>query len=193
LHVSNTNSNELSDVKTIVFSAFEQMDEKLDVRVPRFFFEIIILFLSIKGKINFLQLSRFSFKCEQSFRYMFERGFDFFAFNKSLLKRHIVGKTALAFDPSFISKSGKKTPGVGYFWSGCSGRAKWGLEFCGLAILDLSRQTAFHLNGFQTSDLATEETLIGFYARKILERKNELLSISKYIVADAYFSKKTIC
>lgn len=43
---------------------------------------------------------------------------------------HLKGKTALAFDPSYILKAGKKTPGVGYFWSGVAGRAKWGLEFC---------------------------------------------------------------
>lgn len=104
---------------------------------------------------------------------------------------HVKGKTAIAFDPSFISKSGKKTPGVGYFWSGCAGRTKWGLEFCGLAVLDLTRRTAFHLLGFQTVDLQDEESLIGFYVRKILERKEELLKLSNYMVADAYFSKIT--
>lgn len=43
--------------------------------------------------------------------------------------------------------------------------------------------------GFQTIDLKDEETLIAFYARKLLERKESLLEISKYMVADAYFSK----
>jgi len=104
---------------------------------------------------------------------------------------NVKGKTALAFDPSYISKAGKKTPGVGYFWSGVAGRAKWGLEFCGLAVLDISRKTAFHLFGFQTIDLNDEETLIQFYVRKLLERKESLLQISKYLVADAYFSKST--
>jgi uncharacterized membrane protein len=167
------------------------MEEKLDARIPKAFFQVLVLFLSIKGKINFLQLERFSGKCEQGFRYFFEKRFDFFSFNKALIKLYVHGKTAIAFDPSYISKSGKKTPGVGYFWSGCAGRAKWGLEFCGLAVLDLTRQTAFHLNGFQTMDLQDDETLVQFYTKKILERKNDLLSISKYIVADAYFSKIT--
>lgn len=165
------------------------MEEKLDSRIPKAFYQVLILFLSIKGKINFLQLSRFSGKCEQRFRYFFETGFDFLSFNKSLIHRCVKGKTAIAFDPSYISKSGKKTPGVGYFWSGCSGRAKWGLEFCGLAVLDLNRQTAFHLDGFQTVNLKNKETLIDFYGKKLLDRKTELLSISNYIVADAYFSK----
>lgn len=167
------------------------MEEKLDARIPKAFFQVLVLFLSIKGKINFLQLERFSGKCEQSFRYFFERGFEFLSFNKALIKLNITGETAIAFDPSYISKSGKKTPGVGYFWSGCAGRAKWGLEFCGLAVLDLARQTAFHLYGFQTVDLQDDETLPQFYAKKLLENKQDLISISKYIVADAYFSKIT--
>lgn len=167
------------------------MGEKIDARIPTSFFEVLILFLSIKGKINFLQLERFSEKCEQSFRYIFERPFNFLSFNKALTKLHIQGKTAIAFDPSYISKSGKKTPSVGYFWSGCAGRAKWGLEFCGLAVLDLSRHTAFHLYGFQTIDIKEDETLVQFYGNKLLAMKQDIKSISKYIIADAYFSKVT--
>lgn len=87
---------------------------------------------------------------------------------------NIKGKTALAFDPSFILKAGKKTPGVGYFWSGVAGRTKWGLEFCGLAVLDLTRKTAFHLFGFQTVDLQDDEKLITLYVRKLMEKKEEL-------------------
>lgn len=165
------------------------MEEKLDCRIPKSFVLLVILFISIKGRINFLQLERFSNRCESGFRYFFERGFDFLSFNKSLIELSVKGKTALAFDPSYICKAGKKTPGVGYFWSGVAGRAKWGLEFCGLAVLDVSRKTAFHLFGFQTIDLNDQETLIEFYTRKLLERKESLLQISKYMVADAYFSK----
>lgn len=163
----------------------------MDCRIPKSFVLLVVLFISIKGRINFLQLERFSGRCESGFRYLFERGFDFLSFNKSLIQMNVKGKTALAFDPSYISKAGKKTPGVGYFWSGVAGRAKWGLEFCGLAVLDISRKTAFHLFGFQTIDLNDEESLIQFYVRKLLERKESLLQISKYLVADAYFSKST--
>ncbi len=183
--------SELSSVKDIVFSTFMQMEEKLDCRIPKSFLLVLMLFLSIKGRVNFLQLERFSGFCEQRFRYFFEQSFDFFTFNKVMIMNTINGKMALAFDPSYITKAGKKTPGAGYFWSGCAGKAKWGLEFCGMAVLDLTRKTAFHLFGFQTIDLQDNDTLISFYAKKILERKEDLLKISKYLVADAYFSKAT--
>jgi len=37
-------------------------------------------------------------------------------------------RKAIAFDPSYISRSGKKTPYVGHFWSSCAGIVKNGLE-----------------------------------------------------------------
>lgn len=191
MYVNYSKDQELSSVKDIVFSAFEQTEKQLDCRIQKSFFLILILFLSVKGKINFLQLKRFSGKCEQRFRYFFEQNFDFLMFNNSLITMNVKGKVALAFDPSFISKAGKKTPGVGYFWSGVAGKSKWGLEFCGLAVLDLTRKTAFHLFGFQTIDLQDDETLVKFYVRKIMERKDDLLQTSNHLVADAYFSKKT--
>ena len=43
-----------------------------------------------------------------------------------------IGVKALAIDPSYISKSGRHTPGLGYFWSGVAEKAKWGLEILGV-------------------------------------------------------------
>lgn len=95
-------------LKATVLKAFGQMEMQLDCRVPRSFIFIIILFLSIRGRINFLQLERFSGRCESGFRYFFERSFDFLSFNKALLKVHLNGKTALAFDPGIYRKPERK-------------------------------------------------------------------------------------
>ena len=61
-----------------------------------------------------------------------------------------IGIKALAIDPSYISKTGRHTPGLGYFWSGCAGQAKWGLEILGLGIIDTFRHECLMLGGFQT-------------------------------------------
>lgn len=152
---------------------------------------VLTLFLSIKGRINFLQLERFSSRCESGFRQFFDWDFNFLSFNIALVREQSSGICAIAFDPSHISKSGKKTPGIGYFWSGCAGAVKWGLEFCGVAALDLQNHTAYHLFGFQTIDLEDDESLVSFYAEGLLRQKEELLKVSGYLVADAYFSKIT--
>lgn len=152
--------------------------------------ETLILFLCIKGRINFLQLGRFGKHKEQRYRQQFEKPFDFLTFNKFLTLSQGSGQYAIAFDPSYISKSGKHTPGAGYFWSGCANRAKWGLEIGSLAAIDIDNHTAFHLEAIQTM-VDKEQSLSDWYADVITERKTQLLGLSSYLVADAWFAKYT--
>jgi hypothetical protein len=154
-----------------------------------FLIETFILFLSIRGRINFLQLARYGKHKEQRYRQQFEKPFDFLTFNKELTLCHGSGRYAIAFDPSYISKSGKKTPGVGWYWSGCANQAKWGLEIGGLAAIDIDNHTAFHMEAVQTLN-TDEQTLTDWYAGVISDRKDTLTGISKYLVADAWFSKR---
>ena len=156
-----------------------------------FFCESIALFLSIKGRINFLQLGRFGNFSEQRYRQQFEKPFPFLDFNKELALSHGGKRFVIAFDPSYISKSGKETPGLGWYWSGCAGHAKWGLEIGGLAAIDLDNHTAFHLEAVQTLIGGKQATsLADWYADVVRGRKETLCPISKYLVADAWFSKK---
>ncbi|MBE9519056.1 MAG: transposase [Bacteroidetes bacterium] len=154
-----------------------------------FLIETLILFMSIRGRINFLQLARYGKYKEQRYRQQFEKPFDFLAFNKELTLSHGSGRYVIAFDPSYVNKSGKHTPGVGYFWSGCANRAKWGLEIGGLAAIDIDNHTAYHLEAIQTLN-TDDQNLTDWYAEVISERADTLTSISRILVADAWFSKK---
>ena len=160
----------------------------------KFFLDIILLFLSIKGKMNFLQFARHSNHEEQMYRIQFEKQFDFMNFNKEIILDNLSKKLAIAFDPSYISKSGKKTYGLDKFWSGVAGQAKFGLEIGGMGVVDMENNTALHLEAIQTPDYKTlkqkDMTLLDWYADIIVSRKDNLLSISEILVADAYFSKK---
>jgi hypothetical protein len=147
--------------------------------------------LSIKGRVNFLQLGHFGNFKEQRYRQQFEKPFPFLDFNKELALSHGGKRFVIAFDPSYINKSGKKTPGLGWYWPGCAGQAKWGLEIGGLAAIDLDNHTAFHLEAVQTLIKDKQATsLTDWYVSVIKERKETLSSISQYLVADAWFSKK---
>ena len=156
--------------------------------------EIFMLYLSIPSRINFLQLGRYSLFGEQRFRRQFEQRFDFFGFNKALSMPWIGHRTAVAFDPSFISKSGKQTSGIGYFWSGCAGRALRGLEILGLSVIDADTRLSFHLEAIQTPPTNclqdNELSLTDWYAAVIKKYLEQIISITRYVVADAYFSKK---
>ena len=103
----------------IVTEALSVSKIKLNKCRYDFMIEIFMLYLSIPSLINSLQFGRYSLFGEQRFRRQFETGFDFFCFNKALSAPWIGTRNAVAFDPSFIHKSGKQTPGIGYFWSGC--------------------------------------------------------------------------
>jgi hypothetical protein len=158
-----------------------------------FFIEVLWLFLGIKGRINFMQLSRYGRYSEQRYRQQFEKPFDFLQFNKSLVIAVGSGTFAIGFDPSYISKSGKHTHGLGYFWSGCASKALWGLEIGGIAAIDLGLKTAFHLEAVQTpnkKELDTKYSQMEWYANLLVQRREALLKISPYLVVDAYFSKK---
>ena len=159
-----------------------------------FFIEIMFLFLSINSRLNFLQFGRYGKYGEQRYRQQFEKQFDFLNFNKEITMTHGSGKYIIAFDPSYISKSGKKTPGLDKFWSGVAGQAKLGLEIGGIAAVDIENNSAFHLEAVQTPTYQDLEdagiNLLDWYADCIIQRKDTLLSLSKYLVADAYFPKK---
>ncbi|RUA11253.1 MAG: hypothetical protein DSY82_03820 [Flavobacteriia bacterium] len=145
-----------------------------------FLVKIFVLFLSIKGRINFLQLSRYGNYKEQRYRQQFEKTFNFLEFNKDLVLSTKGSKYTIAFDPrSYIYKSGKSTPGVGYFWSGVAGHSKWGLEMAGIAAIDLENHTAHHLEAVQTFTINNKDTtLVDWYANIITTRKDALREIS---------------
>ena len=146
--------------------------------------------MSIRGRINFLQLARYGKYKEQRYRQQFEKPFDFLAFNKELTLSQGSGRYAIAFDPSYVSKSGKKdTRGWLVLVRLCQ-QAKWGLEIGGLAAIDIDNHTAFHLEAVQTLN-ADDQTLTDWYAGVISDRKETLTSISKYLLADAWFSKRS--
>ncbi len=59
-------------------------------------------------------------------------------------------RKAIAIDPSYISKSGKYTPNIGYFWSGVAGAAKRGLKILGIGIIDIDKKDCLIIKAEQT-------------------------------------------
>jgi len=172
-------------VKNILFKM-----SGINKRQHDFLVEIFGLFLGIKGRLNFLRFGRYGNRGEQGYRSRFSRDFDFLSFNGELLAAQGGVRKIVAIDPSYVRKSGKSTPGTGYFWSGVAGAAKWGLEITGIAAVDLDARTAYHLEAVQTpGDLGTG-TLLEHYTGLVAERGPQLLAVSEYVAADAYFSKR---
>jgi len=151
------------------------VDNLTELTKPRrhFITHIIMLFLSVCHRINFLQLARHSDQyAENTMRLHFENYVDFTTINQQLIERHGSGHYVLALDASYLPKSGKATPGLGKYWSGAAGQALWGLEVSLLSVIDVAHRTAWHLDAVQTPDkqerLAKGISLVDHYAQVVI-------------------------
>ena len=168
---------------------------------------LITLFTTIliaRGKINFRNLSRYSHYSERTYTRQFDNPFDFMAFNRAIINESIdqdqdqASARILALDASFIPKSGKKTYGLDHFWNGCHSRKEKGLEVCGVALVDVNKNTAFTLSVAQTvptnqnkkAEAEDEETRIDQYLQHLRDVQPYLKEDESYLAVDGYFSKK---
>ena len=176
-------------IETLTSTILRQMPE-INKWQRDFFKHHMDLFLTLRGRYTYLNFERYGEKNEMTYRNHHNAGFDFRTFNRQLIEQHTSCLRMLAFDPSYVSKSGKHTPGVGYFWSGCAGKAKWGLEICGFAAVDINANTALHYYAAQTLQ-EDGQGLMAFYCALVRAQASELLKMSQYLGVDAYFSKKS--
>ena len=159
----------------------------------KFLEHILMLILSLRGKANFLQFTRYGYMNEKSYRNNFENDFDWSGFNKEFICMNCSDELIIGFDPSFIPKSGKKTPDIGYYYSGCKGGFDRGLEIGCFSIIDIKQNTAYHYRAVQTKNKSStdkENTLVDQYIEFFNTEAKMLSKTSKILVADAYFSKK---
>ncbi len=158
----------------------------------RFFINLFSTVFALRGRFNYLNLSRFGSYCERTYRRHFEKGFDFSGFNFLLLKDFVKPQACIAVvDCCFSAKSGKKTWGLDKFWSSVLGKAAKGIEISCIAIVDLAQNTAFSISAAQTpSGLPDEQTRVDFYLRQIKAVAHRILHFTCYVAADGFYAKK---
>jgi hypothetical protein len=74
-------------VETFVGAILSKMSDITKCQL-KFIPHLMRLFLSIRGRLNYLNLGRHGDYCEQSFRLNYEKSFDFKAYNKSLIETY---------------------------------------------------------------------------------------------------------
>lgn len=153
-----------------------------------------MVLISFQGRANYTNLSRYSELCEKTYRRWFAKKLDFIEFNR-IGNSEIIPASATkvaAMDCSFISKSGKKTYGLGNFYNGKKGEAETGLEISTLAIVDVDFNTAYHVSTRQTPDKPenTNDTRVDGYLSHFTEDYRLLPKDIHYVVTDGYYSKQ---
>lgn len=156
---------------------------------------VIWLRLMLPGRVTFRNLSRYGPYHEKTFARWFARDFDFVTLHHATIVEAVPPshEHVFAFDPSFISKSGKQTYGLDMFWNGAHSRAEKGLEIATLAWIDVTQNSAYALSGEQTPTAprnATELTRIDTYVTPMAQGvTTQPLEPLPYRVVDGYCSK----
>jgi len=126
----------------------------MGVHLPqqKFLIELLSTWLAVRGRFNYVNISRYSSRHERTLRRGFRREFCWAEFNRRLLTDLVPSSHEMiaALDASFVPKSGKKTFGLGHFFSGCAGRPQKGLELSLLCVVDVTRNTAYAISAKQT-------------------------------------------
>ncbi len=125
---------------------------KISKPQKKFLMAVFTAVLTAHGKINFRNLSRYSSLSQKTYSRQFAKPFEFVAFNREVINESLgrESERIIVLDASFVSKSGKQTYGLDYFWNGCHRRSEKGLEVSSVAIVDVLRNTGFTLSVRQT-------------------------------------------
>src|SRR2546429_2464144 len=130
------------------------LDEMPFIHKPqrKFLLALFAVISCLRGRINFRNLSRYSDYSERTFHRQFRQEFDFLEFNRLSIKQVVQPASTLliAQDATFIPKSGKHSYGLARFFNGCTHRVERGLEASAVALVDVTRSTAFTLSVKQT-------------------------------------------
>lgn len=165
----------------------------------KFLITLFTTILVVRGRVNFRNLSRYSDLCEHTYSRNFEKLFDFVGFNHQIITEifsqdddHI-----LAFDQSFIPKSGSHTYGTDHFWNGSAGRSEKGLEISSLAVVNVTTNQALTLSVQQTQDQdhssigqSVDDSRIDQYLSHLKSVPSDLIGNVKYLAVDGYFTKE---
>jgi hypothetical protein len=118
----------------------------------KFLITLFSTILLVYGKLNFTNLSPYSYLSEKTYRRHFLKNFNFPQFNQYFLKEALNSEhTVIAvIDCYFLRKSGKKTDGKAYFYNGVAGKSSQGLEISVISIVEIETRLSDSLSVQQT-------------------------------------------
>lgn len=156
---------------------------------------IIPVLFTLPQRHNLKQVGKWSGHNEGTIHNWYGRELGLGQFNRALIDRHGSGDFVTIFDPSFLPKSGRLTPGIDRRWSGQAQAPKRGIEIGGFAVGDVGHHTAFHLHAELTpsgADLKDAgKNLMVHYVDLVGERMGDILHFGGVLACDGYFGVST--
>jgi hypothetical protein len=176
----------------------------------KFVFRLFSSWLSVRGRFNYTNLHRHGIFHERTLRRGFVKDFNWLDFNRRLLTLMIPPRHPLiaAMDATFIPKSGKCTPGIGWFFNGCASRVEKGLEASVVALVDTTTNTAYALSALQTpvhpasvkaggkknqktAQGAAGESRLNFYLRHLRVVRPYFPASVRHLAVDGFYACRT--
>lgn len=156
---------------------------------------IFPLLLTMPQRANFKQMARWSGRNEGTLHNWYSTELRLADFQRQLVDEVGSGEYCVLFDPSYLPKSGKKSPCLGPFWSGQAGAVKRGQEIGAFAVGDVVHHTAFHLDAALTppaEELRRKgQTLMDHYVSQVERMRDHILHFGGFLAADGYFGAST--
>lgn len=186
---------------------YEILKKMINISKPQYKFigNLFSTMLSMGGRVNMRNVSRFANYSEKSVSRNLEKSFDHLQFNCEAInlitscddrKRY-----GIAFDPFFIEKSGKHTYGREFFWNGSRKKSEKGLEGNGFALIDVDQKIAYPLwveqtppkqeiiENLQKSDASRMDYYVSCVKGLIGRFKEKKLQVNvKHLITDAGFT-----
>ncbi len=148
--------------------------------------------LTVCGKVNFTNLSRYSDRHERTFRRQFAKSLNFLSFSRAFIEIEIPESHPVLslLDASHIGKSGKKTFGLDHFYNGSESRSERGLELSLLAVVDTVTEQAYAFSGQQTysKKLNPSLTRTDYYLIQLEQARPYLPERVKYLAVDGAYA-----
>src|SRR6059058_420368 len=123
----------------------------------KFFVWLVKRWWMLPVRYNFLTLSRYGGYSDRAIRQQFAKPLPFVELFDGLYRPLQQKECILAFDPTFVPKSGKHTPGLYQFWNGSHQKAEKGLKACVLVLIDVNDHMAYHIEANQTEVVAADD------------------------------------
>lgn len=167
----------------------------------KFLVTVLTTIQLLRGKMTFRNLSRYSDLHEKTYARHFQHAVDLADGNLRAMTTFLPATTTkiAALDGTFVSKSGRHTYGVDYFYHATHNRAEKGLEFSELAVVDVDYGTAYHVSMKQTPDTATLTSLLGTEGTRIDWYLSHLWRDGvcfprevRHLAADGYYAKPKV-
>lgn len=120
----------------------------LEKKILKQFPEIILSILTSRGRITMLGLSRWSNNISyQTINRFFSSSIDWDKISWALIKKYFKnnGVWLLVADEVIVSKSGKKTYGVGYYFSSLQNRVIKSIAFLNLSLVSVETEKAYSI------------------------------------------------